>query len=706
MRQTIHPDRLIIEASFIQPAICHLSRPDRIDWPDSWEDIEVLRKEVSSRLPDSHRPMMDISLAAHLLMAPRHQRDGRSVRKFIDSLDPDFLPTAIFEENGPWVLIPVLVVSENLESAIHTFMVGARPEKTDTQWPAWMTDHLDSSACAAISDAFTAACSFSGMGRGLFVFPLMPPGAVWKIAGRSLALPMALAGLSVLTGEALTPDLAATGDLPAGDPHFPVEAVSHIRDKAAAASRREYRILLIPKTVPTPAEPAPGMVIQPVRDLQEAWLWARMYAPDREQHIEMLKHIITGRDASLLIDNCLNIGWELLEWLIGSEHGKPLTGIILNESTLIRSLVEKLEKCLEPADRDLKQAAAVARLLPKPNGWQVMEEKTPLQAFKWATLNVKRLNHSGEIAAAQKWHQTAEALRPTMCENFPDEYFEFINNLFVSGHNTYSFDPQPPTEFMEALTDAGRQKRGINAVQGRMYGTLAQNYGFCGPKYLPDVIENIRLAHNKFGNGAPDFYQDWLRGFPCLVYAYLDAGLHADARLALMTYLQIDSFETIRPWEHLQRYERQALLRYLADTNTISGDAIENRVAASLIENLKDADFTQEHPYQLITCNLGRLAGKAQSPDLARSYFIKSLTICENSDETIRVMGLLPLSELHRAGCLQRCHEASATAIKDLITSSRYLSKTHFAPLMAGSILDMLDRVRENPAQFFPFSYR
>jgi hypothetical protein len=686
--------------------VCNLSRPDRIDWPDSWEDIEALRYDVSSRLPHSYRPMMDICLAAHLLLTPYPRRDNRSVRKFVDILDPDLLPTAVFEENSPWVLIPVLVVSDTLEPAIHTFLVGARPGKIDTQWPAWMADHLDSSACVAISDAFTAACSLSGVRRGLFVFPLLPPGAVWKIAGRSLALPLALAGLSVLTGDALTPDMTATGDLSGGGPHFPIEAVSHIMAKAEAACRRESRILLIPKTVPPPAEAAPGMVIQPVHDLREAWLWGRMFAPGREQQIERLKHIISASDASLLIDNCLNIDRELLEWLIGSEHGKPLASSILNDSTLIKSLVEKLEKCLEPADRDLKQAAAVAGLLFEPHGWQVMKEKTPLQAFKWATLNVKRLNHSGEIEAAHKWHLAAEALRPMMCENYPDEYFEFINNLFVSGHNIYSFDPQPRTEFMEALTDAGQQKRGINAVQGRMYGTLAQNYGFCGPKYLPDVIENIRLAHKKFGNGAPDFYQDWLRGFPCLVYAYLDAGHHTDARLALMTYLLTDSFETIRPWERLQRYEHQALVRYLADTNAVSGDAIENRLAASLVENLKDAIFTEEHPYQLITYNLGRLAGKTQSPALARSYFLKSLTICENSDETIRVMGLLPLSELHRAGCLEQCHEASAAAIKELIASSRYLSKTHFAPLMAGSILGMLEKVKENPAQFFPFSYR
>jgi len=710
MKKIIHPDRLIVETRLPQQAMCNLSRPDRIDWPDSWPEIKELHNEVASRLQNSHRFLMDLCLAAHFLLTPFRQRDCRSVRNLLEIIDPELLPSELFDETSRWVIIPVPVVFENHASAILTFMVGTRSMGTDTQWPSWMTHHLDTSARCAISNAFGSARSFSGVHRSLFVFPLMPPEDAWKISGRSLSLPLALAALSVLTGESLAPNLTATGDVTIDDPDFPVRAVGDLPNKAYAAYREDCRIMLIPKSVRPPAETFPGMAIRPVNDLQEAWLWARMYAPGKEQHLERLNHIVSSNDASLLIDNCLNIDRELLAWVIGSDYGKPLIERILDDSIHIRNLVEKLEKCLEPADRDLKQAAVIVGLLSHPHCQQVMEEKAPLQAFKWATLNVKRLNHSGEIEAAEKWRQSVESLRPAMFENFPDEYFEFINNLFVSRHNTYLFDPHPPDEFMDALADAGRQKRGINAVVGRMYGTLAQNFGFCGPAFLPNVVENVRSAQAHFGSGAPDYFNDWIRCFSSLVYACLDAGDHATARLALLKYLQIDSFEKIRQHEHINRYELHALIRYLADTFDASGNDIEKRLAVTLVDDLKDVDFERGHPFQLITFNLGKLGRKADAPALARSCFEKSLTICENSvkssAETIRIMGLLPLSELHNAGWMDSRHETVAASIRNAIVSSRCLNQAHFEPLMAGSAADMLERVRENPARFFPFSYR
>ena len=709
MRNKIEPNRLIVEARFLNSGVTgFLSRPDTIDWPNTWPELVTLRQEVKMRLLETHTLMMDISLAAHFLLTPPKRRNLRACREFAASLQPDLLPEDIFHENRRWVLTSVAVVdTENKESFIHTFLVGTRSMPGDAHYPEWFKNYLDESADAAISDAFQAAQSFTRFSRNLFTFPLMSPDAARKIVGRSLGLPMALAALSVLTEDAMASDIIATGDLSCDFTRFLVKAVADIPAKAEAACRQKYRLLLVPKFVAPPAEALPGLVIRPVGNLQEAWLWARMYASGKEKDLDMIHHIITRNDACLLLDNCLNIDREMLEWLISSEYGKPLANAVLAVPNHIKTLVAKLENCMEPADRDLRRSAALLKLLSDAPSRNALEASSPLQAFKWATQNLKLANHCGETEQAESSCLAAQNPEPLVRFKYPKAYCDYINNLLVSQHNTYSFSPEPPIEFSQSLMNEQRHKHGINYMLGSMYGTLAQNYGFCGPAYLENVLENVKLAQAEFDNGdSTELYEDWIREYTYPLYAHLDAGNLAAARKSLMQYLQIDTFEKIRPWSDLQLFEQNALARYLADTLGKTSNEIETGLANRLLGELAQSGFDTRHPYQLITFNLGKLALGTGRPDIAQGYFTTCIEICENCAETIRVMALLPLSALYHAGLSTQGHESIACTIRSLIASSRYLNKSHFEPLMERSVSVMLERVWQDVGRFFPFSYR
>ena len=706
MRRKIHPHLLIEEARNPVFADCNFSRPDQINWPKSWIEIDALRKEIMRVIPQTHSRLVDLSLAAHFLMTSSEQINLHAREEFINILGADLLPEEIFNENNNWRLVPVAVVPDGQEAKIYYFMVGSQTNPAGASWPGWLTDHLNITSQLAIHDAFHAVQQLSGAFCNLFTFPLKSPDTIWNINGRSLGLPLALAALSAATGEALSSKLLATGDVRCDSTKFLIEAVADISAKAKAARLEDCRLLLVPKAASTLAEQPHGLTIRPVSDLKEAWLWARLYAPGKEKDLEQLHYM--QNDASLLVDNCLNIDRELLEWLIRSEDGKALCNAIIMDSNCVKNLVNKLEDCLAPADRDIERADILATLIPDEISLTALESRYRLQALKWAVLNLKRANHQGKTKESHYWGQRREKLRGRAINTETEkEYSEFINNLLVSHHNTYTFRPDPPAEFMDALREEERYKRGCSYILGCMYGTLAQNYGFCGPEYLKPVIDNIHQAQSEFADGSnPDYRDDWIREFSYLVYANLDAKKWTDARDSLWKYLLISSWSDMKEWSELNPYERFALTRYLADTTCHLCDASDKEISSRLLCSLDNFHFETYHPYQLITFNLGRIAMNCNNFEIAGAFFNKSVMLCEQNEETIRVMALLPLAGLYHAGLFARQYESSAAAVLELIRSSQHLNQPHFELLMKGTVHYALDLIWNNPARYFPFSYR
>jgi len=583
-------------------------------------------------------------------------------------------------------------------------MVGALADSCGANWPKWMEAHLDDASLSAISEAFQAAREYSGINKSPFTFPIISPYDVWQIQGRSLGLPIALACLSALTGENMMPQLLSTGDVSHLDP-FPVQAVADIPAKADVASQK-YRLFLVPKAGLPPASQPDGLTIKPVCDLKEAWLWARLYKPGQEKDLDLLNYIQC--DATLLVNYCLEIDRDLLEWLINSEDGRILIQSIINDLDCAKILVEKLTACLESTNRDLTRAAILERLIPKDIGFSSLVKQHPLLAFKWSVMNLKRANHCGNNDESRYWKEKAYAFRQIALRADPKEFSYFINNLCVSFHNTYSFHSDPPSEFLEAMEDEQNHRRGLSFVLGSMYGTMAQNYAFCGPTYLKQVIQYVELAQYQFGDGEiPDYQNDWIREFSYLIYAFLDASDYGKAKQALWRYLQIDSWSELKPWQDMTNdFERFALVRYLADSWYHLNRSDETELVTRLIDKDACKPLNGDHPCQLIAWNLGRLAMAMNNPFLANNFLETSIRFCEKSDETIRPMVLLPLSALHHANLLTNRHWMSFESAKDLIQSSQYLNLDHFLPLMAGDMPAALHLLWKNQARFFPFMYR
>ncbi len=709
MNSRISLDQLIMDARFPDFAMRDLSMPDRIDWPDTWPELATLRKDVQDRLPETLQPLMDLSLAAHFLRTSSDPLKLQNRQAFLVCLDSALLPKTIFHGNSHWRQVPVAVVAGE-KSDIHYFMVGAGGKiPSDVCWPGWLTARLDGSSQDAVWDAFHAAQTLSGVDRPLFMFPLIAPGGTFKIEGRSLGLPLCLGALSALTGETLSSNIMATGDVQRHFDSFPIGAVSDIPAKMQAAHKENIRLILVPRSAMPADKPLPGLMCRPVGDLKEAWLWARLYAPGREKDLEILNRMQS--DPCLLVDNCLNVMPEMLEWLMASESGKRLSDGVMKNPGFFKTLVGKLDVCLASASRDLKQAAVIRNIVPDET-LPFLKACVPLQAFKWVVLNLKRVNHHGDNDQSRFWVQTARSLQKAAKKNMPEEYSEFVNNLLVAYHNTYTFCPDPPLEFKEAMTEEEGFKRGGNsAVLGRMYGTLAQNYAFCGPAYLKETCHYVQKAQSEFDNGnTPEYREDWIREFSYLVFACLDAGRIGDARDNLWQYLQMESWNDTRQWSVLNPYECFVLVRYLADAGVACSDAAERELAADLTERLADVAFVKAHPAPLIVHNLGRLALGCRCPELAKHYFESSVKLCAQNDETIRetvrAMALLSLSGLYHAGLWTPEHETSAASVREAIRASRFLNQTHFKPLMEGDIPHMMERVWREPALIFPFSYR
>ncbi len=242
-------------------------------------------------------------------------------------------------------------------------------------------------------------------------------------------------------------------------------------------------------------------------------------------------------------------------------------------------------------------------------------------------------------------------------------------------------------------------------ILGKMYGTIAQNYGFCGPGYLEKTEEFVIKAQDAFGGGKePGLKEDWLREFNYLVYAYLDAGEFSKAEEALRKYLEIDSTNEVLniPWDRWNRFQHAALARFVAETG--KGNLNEYFLRMYRAGSKPGRD----HPWQLWFFNAGRAIGGSVSRELVRELWRKSLDVAFRLRGPGRAMALLPLAWLYAEGLedegfLKRKTEDVLEAIK----STKHINRNHFEKLLTcRSFREVLEEVKKSSSVLFPFSYR
>jgi hypothetical protein len=334
----------------------------------------------------------------------------------------------------------------------------------------------------------------------------------------------------------------------------------------------------------------------------------------------------------------------------------------------------------------------------------------PLSAFRLTQLQVTLANHQGLTDESEFWAALSEELAPNVAvyENSLSSQSDRLNRELVNErHNRYIFRPELPDNVCECLESLKTfQKLGkgfysetVASPLGRFYGTIAQNYGFCGSAYLDKVETYVGLAQEAFGGGqVPEYEQDWRRQFNYLFYAYLDAETHEKARQALENYLgeKIEDL-TMDRLDKLHGYEHAALVRYFAETQVCEAFYLDWSLTHWM-------DRPMQHPWQLWLTNLGHLL---EEEWLKREVWERALQLCLKLGPTVQAMALLPLADLweHKLVPWDRLERKTTDVLNRLRASS--LNVDHFHPLLESrSWAEALHRTLARRKDIFPFSYR
>jgi hypothetical protein len=338
--------------------------------------------------------------------------------------------------------------------------------------------------------------------------------------------------------------------------------------------------------------------------------------------------------------------------------------------------------------------------------------RTPVAALTSCTAGLALSNHLGNISEAGKWVRLGENFLPEARKADLDACVDFLNNRFVLSHNRYHFDATLSPEIEELLgilrqrqkllADAGCR---IDRKLGELLGTIAQNFGFCGPPQHKEFLAILGDAKEAFGRGDfADTVPDFLRLVGYSVYAYLDAGRRDWAREALSLYTGTDNMEQLLQkvkQQELSAWQQAAVARFLA----YPGD---EETAEAYLDTVQDTALKMtrdEHPWQLWLNNLGRIAIANRLPTSARRMFEESLRLCRigKLGPTVRLMALMPLSGLRLLECLP---EDMGEIEKEIRRAAEVIDSERFNLLLESPLVKALEPVWWKPEVLFPFTYR
>jgi len=600
---------------------------------------------------------------------------------------------------GKWYPAAVALMGDT--GRLCWFVAGLMPEAADLPlWPHAVRHLLDEEARTGIANAAAAACGTNqgSFGQRLFCFPLVLPQT--RLTGGSMGLPLALA-FSRLLGDEPGGGCLATG---AVDVAGAVHAAGNLTAKLNLAAEHGFKLFLYPRRSANLAAP-PGVEALPVATLDEARMFAALHVPRHASDLVRLKAALASardfiRDFRSLPPSCL--AWA-------RRHGR-LDGImaeIASSSDLFCALAGELRRC--QAAGDAASIEHLAAAFPA-DRLDALCEEVPLAVFAWCCAGLWAANRRGSVFQARTWAGRAENLAVPAAGADMETTAGFACLLLLDRHNRFCFDPQLPAaaekvlrklEFIHAAERAGGMR--VNLPLGRLYGTVCQNYAFCGPQWLEHTERYAALARQALGEeSVPDYKNEWLRQDNHLAYAYLDAGASHRARAGLLRYLQAGSLKDLRPrLDNLSCWQHALLARFLADTPA----AGECRTYLAWARQNIGTKVRPQHPWQLWLYNLGRLFLAAGDRDRARSLFARSLEICtrKESGATLQVMALLPLAGLHQAGFPEPLH---AELFEKTRKTALALNPRHFAGLESKDLETALEELWQKADRYFPFAYR
>lgn len=613
--------------------------------------------------------------------------------------------------SGRWQIAPVFLVNGR-RAFLRYFVTGLVSESVQgpgdhNPWPGWAGDLLDREARSAILSAVAASARIRPLepGRGFYLFPLAIPNGRVQFTRGSLGLPLALAFLRLLTDSQAPEDLAATGSI---DETGGIGKAEGLSLKIRQAGLAGFRGLLVPDHGHT-RRGAGRIELLPVSNLREAWIFDTLYRAGRGKKLILMAEML--RDPGMIVNNCRSVPARWLRWAWKEGLISGVMDRVVKSPELFQALVEKVDVCLNRGDDS--RAETLAEMIPA-ESVEGITPVAPRTLFKWYTLNLAMANHRGDLTAAEQCESEARQLTERAAPSDIRAFASFCNYRFIAlFHNRYLFNPRLPDflkDVLGSLKGEYRSRRRVleNATHetlGALYGSIAQNYGFCGPEYMDETRRYTLLAQEAFGDGkAQGLKDDWLRQFNYLVYAELDAGHGDTAREALLNYLEISAWHELPgKLSLLSVWQHAALARFLAGCGRREERAIYGKWAHKRLGTLTGTG----HPWQLWFYNMGLVSLSLGEEKTAAECWRRGLDLCLSSGKgpTVRVMALLPLSGLWRVEALPL---SGVPRTEEMIRRmAGELSPDHFRPFLEEPDLEKeLEKVWTRPGDLFPFTYR
>ena len=612
-----------------------------------------------------------------------------------------------------WQRIPLLLADEGTGRAeLFWALAGNTQEHTKHILPVWAKDCMEVDALTAVD--YAAGLEEPSAGTSLIFWPIIDftrPEIL--IRGSSLGLP-ALLGFYAVKQNIPVPNVAATGSL---TPDGNLLPVSHLEAKAKAAQASGIHGVIFPCTGPRAslATAVPDLELLPVSDLPTARTLWQLYAPG--QGAALIQSMQAVGSPCQTISSLLSLPEHAVKFL-DQEYGLVRRSMRLVFSTQDISGLCRILDLIWPQDNE--QSCTQALLQPVLDSVQakdmdILYSQSPELCLRLCRMQLMRCRHQGRLTAWETWktwlegHDLEEEIA---CSDQGETKLIMLlaERIVQDQHNSFCFDPHILDTLgpwvQEALcAEQERFERRLQRAQspvhralGCFYGTMAQHFGFCGPKYLDLCRDYVHLAQNAFGQGErADFRQDWRREFSYLVYAFLDAGDIAQAQEALLAYLECLKLADFQPKAD-NPFQHAAYVRFLAD----SGQNLPQIYAQYWVPRLGQVPAV--HPWQLWAVNFGRLMPDRMNQ---KACWEKAVNICTAiPGETTRAMLLLSLSLLSDHELAERKWLKEKTqAAMDIIRTS--LHTEHFAPLLQTTNWEhVLSRVRTHQSILFPFSYR
>ncbi len=690
----------------------------RLPWPKSPAETQKIREQIHQVLPDS-KNFVDISILSSFLLQKR--RLSADLKQWIKS---DLLPGCMLNIEADhvfatrWQAIPVAVAKSHGNNGRLFYVITGKRPKSNSQYPLWLDEVFAYDTMQAVDLALKTASQHLNQNESPYFFPLLPRIGEPIIQGRSLALPLTLIARAVLEDKKFSPYLIATGDIARNQKDL--VPVSGIAVKAEAARDKNYTMLILPQISANLIGAPRGIEIVPVKTLDEAWMWANIYSPGNEDELRRLQLAMTT--PADFVNNSDGLSLLCLQWLADSPLGRDFSAVIRKDLVLLSKFTGSLQKSINLSSGDYGRATALASLCSNERDVNEMFATDPLAGLEWCEGNLALSCHCGNGREERRWykrgcnHEAVIVKMPGGAEKL--RHFKARYEGVALRHNRYHFEPILPKEYNEALN---RQEKIYETnredgctkdrVLGTIYGTIAQNYAFCGPQYIEKTLKFSRRACEVFSDG-----QDLRQQYSYRLFALLDCKGKYENEICrnFLDSITKTSFSALKEPAALNIFSQLALLRMLIQIPARLPREFEARAVEDFFSSFSRQNFRQIiqtppniHPWQLWCYNLGRLAGNLNKTELSYKAWQQSIELCMAGGEIMQVMALMPLAELWHNDLLKNEQLKSAGQLLELSKDDNFFHQPHFAGLHScTTITEALTAVKNNTAKYFPFNYR